>query len=79
MNTSNNVNIDLRPGTRLIRETRGGREVMWVEDNTIWGTSSGSGSWFWAMLIVLAIFLASTAATDNPEPDREIVTNAVQK
>lgn len=62
MNSSNNVNIELRPGTRLIRETHGGREVMWVEDDTFLGMRSGSGTWIWPMLIVLFLFLMGSSA-----------------
>lgn len=33
MNTQQNVSIELKKGTRLIRETRGNREIMWIEDD----------------------------------------------
>ncbi len=65
MTSSNNVNIDLRPGTRLVRETRGGREVMWVEDDTLFGVTSSSGSWFWAMILVLGFVVFGTPLFSN--------------
>jgi|GEM_PF-4274044 len=67
MTTSNNVNVELRPGTRLIRETHGGREVMWVEENSIFGSGSGSGSWVWAMLFLLGLTLAGFSAMEKPK------------
>lgn len=67
MNTSNNVNIDLRPGTRLVRETRGSREVMWVEENTLFSTSSDSISWFWAMLLVLGLIILGTSILSDKD------------
>lgn len=66
MTTSNNVNVELRPGTRLIRETHGGREVMWVEENSIFGGGAGSGSWVWAMLFVFGLMLVVFSAVDKP-------------
>ncbi|MCB0576833.1 MAG: hypothetical protein KDC61_19900 [Saprospiraceae bacterium] len=68
MNAANNVNIDLRPGTRLVRETRGGREVMWVEDDTIFGTS-GSGAWFWIMMLAALLFIFGPSVF-NDKKDR---------
>ncbi len=67
MTTSNNVNVELRPGTRLIRETHGGREVMWVEENSIFGSGSGSGSWVLAMLVVLGLMFVVFSPTEKPK------------
>jgi hypothetical protein len=57
MNSSNNVNVDLRPGTRLVRETRGGREVMWVEENTMFTNGAGGGAWFIVLILVISFFI----------------------
>jgi hypothetical protein len=50
--TSNNINVELRPGTRLVRETNGNREIMWVEEDYLGGTRRS----FWGGLILLTVF-----------------------
>jgi len=69
MNTSNQINVDLRPGTRLVRVTRGNREIMWVEDRTPLSGGSGGGIVFAILMVLAFLFLRSSfneARYDKP-------------
>jgi hypothetical protein len=57
MKSINRINISLEPGTRLVRESHGAREVMWLEETTYSRFSFDFIPVFWTIIIVILVYI----------------------
>lgn len=73
--TSNNVNVELRPGTRLVREVNGNRETMWVEEDIFFPSRSMG----WVGFLIMMVFVILVFSFLHPSAEGGPSNNTVRK
>ena len=79
--STNGINVELRPGLKIVRTVSGNRETIWVEEDHI--VSSASGRSFRGFLVIIFIVslyiifaaLNSESIADNQEQGHTKIEN----